>query len=388
MKECDKSLKKKNKKGLSGIVITLIIIVLSLVAIGVVWGVVRAVIKSNSGQIQTGSLTVDLAITNAYEQSGAINVYVKRNVGEGEITKIKFVLSDGANSEVVTKEVTNFGELKSQSFVLNPVELISSAILTVSVAPVLTASDGKDIIGEITSTYTLSRGSLPGDTDGDGLSDAQETALGTNPNSADTDNDGFSDGNEVTAGTDPNDANSHPTSPGCTPDCGSKVCGPAPNACEGADACGICISGTCSEDGLSCVGCTPIASCPAERICGTMSNGCGGELTCGTCPTGICNSLGTLCEAIVPLNSGIVEDVWPENFGLYFGSSSLPTDINYQGKYVKFPGSTETHCLSILIYRFPVGGYTKSHVGFNFGTLIAVGNSYQIFATYEECNAS
>src|SRR5204862_339878 len=35
------------------------------------------------------------------------------------------------------------------------------------------------------------------DTDGDGLSDAQETTLGTNPNDADTDDDGLSDGNEV-----------------------------------------------------------------------------------------------------------------------------------------------------------------------------------------------
>jgi len=41
------------------------------------------------------------------------------------------------------------------------------------------------------------------DPDGDGLSNQQETALGTDPQMADTDGDGLSDGNEVSLGTDP-----------------------------------------------------------------------------------------------------------------------------------------------------------------------------------------
>ena len=41
------------------------------------------------------------------------------------------------------------------------------------------------------------------DSDSDGLYDAYETYLGTNPNVADTDGDGLNDGQEVTAGTDP-----------------------------------------------------------------------------------------------------------------------------------------------------------------------------------------
>jgi hypothetical protein len=41
------------------------------------------------------------------------------------------------------------------------------------------------------------------DSDGDGLGDAQEASLGTDPANADTDADGLLDGDEVTAGTDP-----------------------------------------------------------------------------------------------------------------------------------------------------------------------------------------
>jgi hypothetical protein len=48
------------------------------------------------------------------------------------------------------------------------------------------------------------------DTDGDGLSDAQEQQLGTNPNKLDTDGDGYSDNDEIAQGSDPLDASSTP----------------------------------------------------------------------------------------------------------------------------------------------------------------------------------
>lgn len=46
------------------------------------------------------------------------------------------------------------------------------------------------------------------DTDGDGLTDAQEYAMGTNPNNSDSDGDGYLDGEENYRGTDPLDSSS------------------------------------------------------------------------------------------------------------------------------------------------------------------------------------
>jgi hypothetical protein len=53
-------------------------------------------------------------------------------------------------------------------------------------------------------------GSAARDTDGDGLPDAEERALGTDPCSPDTDEDGWTDGEEVSSGTDPRDPASAP----------------------------------------------------------------------------------------------------------------------------------------------------------------------------------
>jgi len=48
------------------------------------------------------------------------------------------------------------------------------------------------------------------DSDSDGLTNAQELLLSTNPHEKDTDGDGFSDGDEAVSGTDPNDPSSAP----------------------------------------------------------------------------------------------------------------------------------------------------------------------------------
>jgi hypothetical protein len=52
------------------------------------------------------------------------------------------------------------------------------------------------------------------DSDGDGLSDSEEEALGTDPLDTDSDGDGWEDEQEVDAATDPSDGEDHPYSLG------------------------------------------------------------------------------------------------------------------------------------------------------------------------------
>lgn len=63
---------------------------------------------------------------------------------------------------------------------------------------------------EMSNFSSLTAQNGTGDADGDGLSNAQEMAAGTNPNLKDTDNDGIWDGAEVLAGANPLSASSTP----------------------------------------------------------------------------------------------------------------------------------------------------------------------------------
>ena len=69
------------KRGLSNIIATLLIIVLSLVAVSVVWGVVRNIISEGTEQIELGKFTLDLEIKSVKVQGDdvTVDVIVQRN---------------------------------------------------------------------------------------------------------------------------------------------------------------------------------------------------------------------------------------------------------------------------------------------------------------------
>jgi hypothetical protein len=148
----------KNRRGLSTIIITLILIVLSLVAIGAIWLVVNNLLKDKANQVGTSGLTLDLEIEHVYQQNDSLNVGVKRNVGEGTITKLNFVFSDGESSTVITREV-NLSELDSRDFVFQFSNLNITNIKSISIAPVFLSNSGTEMMGSIKDTYTVSNNS-------------------------------------------------------------------------------------------------------------------------------------------------------------------------------------------------------------------------------------
>jgi hypothetical protein len=64
--------------------------------------------------------------------------------------------------------------------------------------------DGWEVANGLDPTGSGGENGAAGDPDGDGLTNAQEAALGTKPNDADSDDDGLEDGEEVQRGTGPN----------------------------------------------------------------------------------------------------------------------------------------------------------------------------------------
>jgi hypothetical protein len=93
----------QNKRGLSTIVVTLIIIVLSLVAVGVVWGVVNNLLKGGTAGIDINSkcLGVNLQITQANCSAGTTNKICDVQVSRGGTTDDAF-----AGVKLVFRNVT------------------------------------------------------------------------------------------------------------------------------------------------------------------------------------------------------------------------------------------------------------------------------------------
>ena len=95
---------KMNKRGLDAVVTTLLIILLVLVAVGIIWVVVRNVVQQGSEQIEISSkcLAVDLrAVSVANTSLTDYSVTLNRRAGGDAIGGVKVSLfNDTANSGV------------------------------------------------------------------------------------------------------------------------------------------------------------------------------------------------------------------------------------------------------------------------------------------------
>ncbi len=330
-----------NKRGLSEVVTTLIIILLVLVAIGSVWVIVSNVLSKGSDSIELGKFTIDVNFLKASLNGSNALLTVKRTSGAGNLTGLKFIISDGFNSEDFD-EATNLTELQEKTFIVNLSSLNPDNAKTVSVAPIYSSASGKETIGDVTDTYTFRAGS--GSFSG-----------GT--------------GNEGSGGND-NGGNQN----------ASGQCSPA---CVTGDTCvnGVCVSPTCQPQNQS-------QTC-GSRVCGSKINNCGEAISCGTCSIQqVCNDNIGQCELITPI-SGKVDTVWPPGISIYFNSPDLPKNNIYSGYYARFlPPSQETQCLQVEDYSLPQPPQTEvvvklvaTHTG------IASNDSVQLWPTYESCAA-
>ena len=113
----------KDKRALSTIVTTLIIILLVLVAIGIIWFVVRPVIEGGSQQIDIKAkcLNVDIRATGASPcTTAACTITIKRGLDNEDIDGIKVVVSDGSTSRtsdtLFDADFPNAGDTKTKIF--------------------------------------------------------------------------------------------------------------------------------------------------------------------------------------------------------------------------------------------------------------------------------
>lgn len=104
----------KNRKGLSTIVITVILIVLSMAAVVLVWGFVSGMIKKQISSSQSCFGNYDKVKLNAqytcYERISSTNYSLRFSLSVGDIQVDKVIVSVSSSSTIKSYEITNIAQ--------------------------------------------------------------------------------------------------------------------------------------------------------------------------------------------------------------------------------------------------------------------------------------
>lgn len=109
-----------NKKGLSTVVTTLIIILLVLVAIGIVWVVIRGVIESGAGQIDVSSKCPMLDLRITFVNTTLCNVtqcdveIYRASGGEEEGVFYKLAVTNATGTCIFTESTNDIQPLETR----------------------------------------------------------------------------------------------------------------------------------------------------------------------------------------------------------------------------------------------------------------------------------
>jgi len=133
------------KKGLSGVVTAVLLILISLFAIGIVFTIVKNLVSEKEKEISEDATFVNLEIQKVEIGASGVDVTIKRNIGEGNLDELKIVFSDGFNSEVFIKDASNLKELETQTYDL----AYDGVIKEVSVLPVSSSGYSGNILDKL-----------------------------------------------------------------------------------------------------------------------------------------------------------------------------------------------------------------------------------------------
>ncbi|MEK6757731.1 MAG: LamG domain-containing protein, partial [Nanoarchaeota archaeon] len=169
---------------------SLILIVVVFVAVGIVWVVVKNVLKENSEKVEINKLSVSFQIEKVLVGAGTVDITVKRNVGAGDFWGLKFILENQTGSVSYDVETT-INELEFKTFNFS----YFGNLTKISVAPIFKTASGKTQYSNIVKEFNV----------GTGVSTT--SGGGSSSGSCDSDSDSYNSSNMTCMGNDCNDSN-------------------------------------------------------------------------------------------------------------------------------------------------------------------------------------
>ncbi|MFA5070861.1 MAG: hypothetical protein WC511_00645 [Candidatus Pacearchaeota archaeon] len=153
----------KNKRGLSDIVITLIIVLLSMVAIGLVWFVVNNLLQSGTSGIETSAkcLNVNIEVKQANCVNGTTNqicnvTLSRTGTEDDELGGIKIIFADSV-VEVASSSLIdvpgNVAPLVGKKISVDSLVVNANSIDMLEVTPYFTDDSGNPQLCSQTTTF-------------------------------------------------------------------------------------------------------------------------------------------------------------------------------------------------------------------------------------------
>ena len=137
----------RNKKGVSGVITTVLLILLVIAITGVLWVVVQSFISEGTKGIGTDAFTINIGIEEAQVfESGVSQVRVERNSGKGNINALRFVFESESGQTFVAEENQNLpNELEAKTYFFNFIDLeVDKKIRRISVIPLIESGVGRE----------------------------------------------------------------------------------------------------------------------------------------------------------------------------------------------------------------------------------------------------
>ena len=151
----------KNKRGVSGVVTAVLLILLAVASIGVLWVVVSKLVSDNAEVIGAGINNVNIDVQEAHINNSHVYVKIKRMPATGNLTGVKFIFedSDGDSASVIQAVSLKELEVKTLSIDYSAIEGVDfSKVIKISALPVVGTIGKNERVGSLGGEYVVKKG--------------------------------------------------------------------------------------------------------------------------------------------------------------------------------------------------------------------------------------